>query len=736
MSRNRNSSHNSRLTTHGKAEGMGNYFAVLRRNLLTIISFSILSTVIGYFWAANIPPAYRTSVTLVVDSNKSAQYSIHTPVGLTRSLNYEQAQIELIRSRAVAEAVISNLGLKKHADFLPQKKGMLDIVISKVTGANQEAKISREERDEGLEEIPIYIKAFAQRLDVAYESAKSIIRISYESTDKVIAAKVANEIVAVYLEVLKKVKNESDVNTAGWLSARLEEVRKTLVQSEARLKAFQVEKSIVDSNDENSVRSSKLGGITSQIVKARAMRADAEAVYNEAKKIVSASGVKAISSIVDDDQLLEAKLRESDANREVSLLSKRYGEKHPKMKAARSRYQQLSAQAKAEAQRVFRRVKRSLDLALEQEKETDALYKQLQQELASTKDKQFELAKMEMDVSTNRELYDLLLMRLKEADINRADNVADVRVLDPAAVPSAPYKPNRTKIMLFSFLIGFGLSLGMAVIREANDPTFKTAEDLLSIPGVPVLGIMPQLSRREIRKYSAEKIAVGKSRSSAAEAINNIRTNVIFSSSDRAPKITLVTSAVASEGKTTVSSNLAISMSMLGPTLLIEADTRRPRVGEFMKGKVLGGIFEYVAGKHKLKDCVVKDDAAENLYVMPVKTMPANPLEMFSSKRFDEVLKKLSKKFEYIVIDSPPVLPVSDSIVISSKCDGVVLVVGAESTHKKAVYGALDRLNRAGARVLGTVLSMANIRTIHSYGDHYYYGYEKYQSDGKMPKLA
>ncbi|MDX1812949.1 MAG: polysaccharide biosynthesis tyrosine autokinase, partial [Gammaproteobacteria bacterium] len=299
-----------------------------------------------------------------------------------------------------------------------------------------------------------------------------------------------------------------------------------------------------------------------------------------------------------------------------------------------------------------------------------------------------------------------------------------VKVIEAATVPKAPFKPNRKRIIIISFLLGLIGSILLSLLREYSDKTFKTGEDVIEKTKLPLLGVLPILNKKDLVDSTPERVIVQKPRSSIAEAVNNIRTNIIFGNNDEEPpQVILVTSAVASEGKTTVSANMGITLARLGPTLVIEADTRRPRMRGFMNKTQKGGVFEYVAGKASLKDSVVQDHEVKNLYTLPVKMKPAKPIEFLSSRRFKEAIAVLRKKFKFIVIDTPPILPVSDAIVLAPVVDGAILVIGAESTKHAMAKDAISRLEQVNAPLLGAVLSRANPKTFGSYGSSYYYGY-------------
>jgi len=708
---------------HNDTKSLLEYWQIIRRHKWAIISITILSTTIGVLIASSIKPSYLASARLLVEPDNRQLLSSNPSNNLNNVLNmrsFYRTQVELIRSRSLATEIIKELKLGSTIDYLPEKPGALKQLIS-TDEKGAPLQSSRQALKGTAELIPIFNK----RLNVSLGANSEIIKISYESGDPVLAANIVNSVSKEYISRLEDSQKKNSQQNIEWLAENLEEARQKLVESEAQLQAYQSEERIGDSDDEARIKSSKLGGITSELLSARTLRAEAEIKFKQISESPSTQeAYESLQYIITDPAVQKVKDIEAKALLSFSELSNRYGHKHPKMIAAKSELKNARKRVTKAVFRVANTVKREYELAVAKEKEVNRLYEQFKSEELDNKGTRFSLAKLEREVDTNRELYNMLLTRLKEADMTKENGVINVKVIDAASPPKAPFKPNRIRIIGIAFVLGLFVSLMIAFFREFNDKTFKTGEDIAEKIKLPLLGIFPILNTKELSETSPERVIVKKPRSSIAEAVNNIRTNIIFGNSDEdPPQVIMVTSAVASEGKTTVSTNMGITLARLGPTLVIEADTRRPRMRSFMKKNQKGGVFEYVAGKSSLKDSVVIDPEVKNLYTMPVKMKPAKPIEFLSSKRFKEALAVLRKKFKFIIIDTPPILPVSDAIVLAPIVDGAILVIGAESTKHAMAKDALSRLEQVNAPVLGAVLSRANPKTFGSYGSSYYYGY-------------
>jgi capsular exopolysaccharide synthesis family protein len=326
-----------------------------------------------------------------------------------------------------------------------------------------------------------------------------------------------------------------------------------------------------------------------------------------------------------------------------------------------------------------------------------------------------------------------------EANISSEFTASNVQIIDRATVPKAPFKPNIQLIIMLAGVFGVFLGVVLAFLREALDNTFKTpdaAEEKLAVPALGITPIVKKLKSGVIpeRQYLED------SRSPFAESINTIRTGLLFSNIDNPPKTILVTSSTGAEGKSTLSINLASAFSQLGKTLLLEVDLRKPSIAKnlALTGKL--GLTDLVMGTITSADTNFKTDINGQFSIITCGTVPRNPLELLSSQKFDKVLASLKNHFDYIVLDGPPTLPVSDSCILANKVDGVIFAVKAESTKIKVATQAVTRLQKLNANVIGTVLTVAAPHKMSYYGDHYYsgeyYGVKPDKNESKAESAA
>ncbi len=406
---------------------------------------------------------------------------------------------------------------------------------------------------------------------------------------------------------------------------------------------------------------------------------------------VESLSYKAIGTV--DSALLEAE-------QSYATLSKRYGPKHPKLIEA----------------------KKKLLLAQQQ-------YGSVSRKDLSSKDDRFELNKLERAINSNRVLYELFLSRFNEVELGIDSVSSNTKILERASIPPKPFSPNINKSTSKGAFIGLLIGIILLIAREFFDRTFKNQGEIEERLKLPVLGVLPLLTQGKFRKRPPallpERHYHENSKSNFSEVVNHIRTGIIYSNVDSPPKVILVTSALPKEGKTTCATNLALAFSKIGKTLLMDADFRKPRIAQISNVDNAQGLTGYVVGQNSLQECLSQDPDSEDLFIMKSGEVPPNPLELLSSARFSKTLELMKKNFDYIVIDSAPIIPVSDGVVLGKLADAIILLVKAGRTTHQAAESALKRFSSASLKPVGVVLSQLDYRS-----SHYYYGkYEYYNRE-------
>jgi len=714
-------------------------WAILYRNKLYIIGFSFIGLLVGIIISLNIEPVYRASTTLLVSSTQPALPETQMQEGMPSVNFFYETQYEIIRSRLIAQTVVDNLQLQIRKKFLPQQQPNENkswFNSEKNTKTNSQYKNTTDEKMLVSTELYEYTIDQVQNNTTVKNGKKSqIMTINYEHTDANLAAEVVNEIAKSYSEFGLTSRMASLKNTTRWLNSRLVELRKKLVSSETTLQSYQSRESMVDSKNRTRIIGARLSALTNELLNAQNERSEAQIHYQQISDVRKSnmSNQKLVAMLVNNfiqrlyaDYIFQ--------QRKVSELSERYGDKHPKLIAARADLEETNKTMREKIDDAIGGVEKTYEATIAKEREIKHRINAQQNQMRTVTGKGFQLVKLERDVKANRQLYDTFLTRFKEAGINSENDLPSVRVIDTALAPNTPYKPNRRIIPLISLILGLIIGISFAFFRNLFENTFKSSAEIEEKLLLPVLAETPYLKEKNNNPIKPERYILTNPHSEFTEAINHIRTGVLFSNLDKSIKSVLVTSAQSGDGKTTLAINLALSFSKMGRTLLLDADLRHPDIRRITGIKKGSGLSDWITGK-KLKQCCIEDKESSNLVIMTTGELSPTPLELLSSNKFKNKFSTLKEQFDYVVIDSPPVLPVSDALVVGQLVDSVILAIKFDGTTFFHAKEALKRLRHSGIEPLGAVMNMVDLDKIKKYygskyGKNYSGFYGEYYGKG------
>ncbi|MFO1390899.1 MAG: polysaccharide biosynthesis tyrosine autokinase [Agitococcus sp.] len=418
--------------------------------------------------------------------------------------------------------------------------------------------------------------------------------------------------------------------------------------------------------------------------------------YREQNNLVEngdKTGVLGLSA----EQLTQINQRVTAAQFKVAEISQRYGEKHPTLIQAKLEL--------AEAQRAFNEAK---DASLELSR------------------KEFRFQELQREVQTNRNLYDTFFTRIKQANDSLELQTANARIVDPAVIPSLPFKPRKGLLTALALVLSIIFGAVLAFMLDYLDSTFKGAEDVEDKLGVSMLGMVPLVKQK--KKDSGALLFLDDKQKNYAEAMRTVRTSVVLSGIDKPHKTILMTSSVPSEGKSTSSTNLAIALGQMERVLLVDADLRKPTIAKVLNLPPNSpGLSNLVAGTATVEDCILHMEDA-NIDVLTSGLIPPNPSELLSSQKFADLLKTLAQSYDRIIIDSPPTLLVSDALVMSKVVDAVVYVIRSDITTHQTVRTGVNRLLAVKAPIIGVILNKVNMKKAAQYYGAYssYYAYGGY----------
>ena len=775
-----------------EALDLQHYIRILRKNKWPITAFTALVTALAVYYVITATPIYRATSTLLIESQKANIVSVEELYGIdNENQDYYQTQFELLKSRGLAQQVVDRLSLYDHPElngrhlevatvadpladseaggegegFVASAVGTVNGLLEKVgigapeansvgdqaasaegfsvdqidaTLSPEEQRLVEENRREGV------VQNFMSRLTITPVRKTKLVKISYESADPVLAARVANAVGEQYITSYLDAKMELTSQASEWLSERLSSLKQTLDTSEQRLLKFKQENGLVDVDGSvGRLNEQELLLTTTELAEARRDLSDASDMYREVQGLRSNFDVlQTLPSIQADPLVRSVKIEQGQRQRELDELLNRYGNRHPKVVDARSRVDSLNGTLSGHIQRAVGAIEKDFQLARQRVASIEQTLAVGKQEIQSIGNKKFELDSLEREVSTNRDLYNTFFSRMSEAKSADGLESANARVSDPAITPRDPVKPRKQLIVALAALASLMFSMLMAFLYEQMDDTIKSTSDVEDKLKVKLLGIVPLLkgglfNRTQVLPLDPRTVHEYDKKGTFTEAVNTARTAVCINDGDRPTKVIMVTSSVPGEGKSTTSINLAYSLSKLEKVLLIDCDMRRPTIAKAINLDAKAeGLSNLIADPSSAKNCI-RRRAMDTLDVLPSGQLPLQPLELLASNRFKKIIEQLSEHYDRIVLDCAPTQAVSDALVLSKVSDAVVYCVKSHDTSIDLVRRGLQRLEQVGAPVAGVLITQVDIDKIQSYGgDYYYQGYYDYYGYSDKEKSA
>ena len=644
--------------------------------------------------------------------------------------DFYRTQYRILQSRSLARRTAELMHLKERmaahtaapvADAGFSVSGAIGWVKKQVAGedaqntkkADDDAKVAAALAKE--DPLSPYASMVLGSLAVSPIANSRLVDLKFTSTDPQLAADMANAHAKAYIEQNLEYKFSASKDATDWLSERLGEQRKKVEESEAALQKYKEEHDAVAVEDRQNIVVQRLGDLNSAVTKVKTARIEKEAQYNQLKSIQGTPAVESFPAVVANDYIQKLKSELGDLQRQQAQLSEKYGDRHPEMIKIRSAVQSTQAKLDLEVSKVVQSVQAEYQAALAQERSLVGALDSQKGEALSLNRKGIEYSVLNREAESNRQIYEALLQRTKETGISGELKASNIRVVDTAEVPRWPILPRRQTDLTTAALSGLVLAVGLVFLFEYFDNRIKSPQEMRAHLGLSFLGMVPAIDA------TGTSLVSGAVPPHFAEAIRNVRTNVLFSSAHEGVRTIVVTSAGPGEGKSLFSANLSVSLAQAGQRVLhVDADMRRPRVHEIFEFSQEPGLSNLLVGDCKPSEAVRKVTGVPGLAVLPAGMIPPNPAELLGSKRFDEYFATLSEHFDYVIIDSPPVLAVADASILANTASGVVFVVGADQTSRHAARAAIDQLHAVQAHVIGAVLNRVDLEHNPYYYSTYY----------------
>ncbi|MCH9698322.1 MAG: polysaccharide biosynthesis tyrosine autokinase [Gammaproteobacteria bacterium] len=729
------------------------FWRIIMRHKGKTFFLTLLSALISAIIVLPQKSVYRSTATLLLDPETSHIAPVESVYGVKSGDQYYKTQYEILKSRSLAYAVINKMGLENSSEFksqdqqnkfqplidwfqenLPVQELIADVqgIFSDPSDHYNSTPGNKQLESDNTNATEILISKFLSRLTIKPIRDSQLVNVSFDAYDPKLAAKIANTLVKTYINKDLESKHALTKEASDLLSGRLADLRAKLESSEKALQEYREKEKLVEIGDVTSLTSMQLQELNQQLMLVNQQRSREEAALQQIKSLqgVSIDRLSSTPVVLSDSVVASLKQAATNAQRKVSTLGKRYGPKHPKLIQAKADLQEAKAAVARRVESVVAGVEKEYNVTKSRENAIKNAIWQARSNMQDLNRKNFALQALVREVDSNRQLYERFVSRLKETNEASGFSKPVARISDPASPAFRPIRPKKTLIVIIASILGACLGVLLAFLLEHLDNTIKKSSDLVDRLNIPLLGLLPHIKLKKLE--SSFTYSEHDKTSFFSESIRTIRTAIQLSGLKTPYKIIVITSSVPGEGKSTVSSNIAMSLGDTHKVLLIDADLRRPRVSGAMELESKNkGLSELITQKIEPEDCYYQV-GDNNLYVMPIGNAPENPLDLISSKVLYQTLTSLSEIFDYIIIDSPPVMAVSDALILSTYANGVIYVVKAEATPFPVVQEGLSKVRQANPRIIGGVFNdvphkKGGKNKFDYYSDSHYgpYGYSK-----------
>jgi succinoglycan biosynthesis transport protein ExoP len=734
--------------------GLIEYWRILRRRKRTVLAVALAGLLAGALITLPETPIYQARTSLEIQDMNQDFMNMKSINPVSDSAQYSgladiQTQIKILQSETLSERTVAKLRAGHPASPEAESASLLQNLLSHRKPTWETA-----------------LKQAARNMKVRAAGQTRIIELLVDSTDPRVAAAFANTITNEFIEQNMEARWQMSQRTGDWLSRQLDDMRLKLERSEDALQAYARQTGLMFTSEKTNVSDDKLKQLQEELSKAQADRMAKQSRY----ELTRSATPDTLPDVLNDSNLRDVQTKLTDLRRQEAELSTTYKADYTKVKRIQAQIASLETALERERAAILSRIRNEFEEAQHHEELLAAAYGSQAQVVTHDSEKEIQYNILKREVESNRQLYEAMLQRVKESAIASAMKASNVRVVDAAKMPGRPYKPSLPDNAGLGLLAGGFLGIAFVVMRERANRTLQQPGDAPFLLNVPELGAIPNArasSRNRMYYLRNKETAAEGSRNSntlltatgdekpgprervelvtlqrrpsmVAEAFRTVLTSILFSGENGSrPRVLAITSPGPYEGKTTVTSNLAIALAEIGrKVLLIDADLRRPRIHEIFRldNEVgLASLLREAAMDKATVDAAVRETAVPNLFALPSGPATSAAASLLFSPHMQELLKRFKGEFDTVLIDTPPTLQMPDARVIGRLADAVVLVTRANHTTRDAAVAARQRFSEDQTRVLGTILNDWDPRLAPNgyygyYKGYYHGGYKSYYS--------
>jgi len=741
------------------------YWRVIAKRKWVIITFASTLVFFTGIFSFLATPKYKAATTLLIEEETSKILSIEETFGyqpqIFRDLRFFNTQLKLLTSKSLAERVARKMNLLSREEFgagESSRKGLFASLKELISFKWIKTKNNSNNREfNNLVPSNPYsdvTKKILVNIEVEPVRDTKLVEVSFTSSSPILATEIVNTLAEEFISFSIEKRYETTQQASDFLSEQIANLREDLAAKERELQRYGQEKELYFLSDTENTTVSKLADLNAAYTQAQIDRINAEAVYRELRDLSKGLLPQFVNNPVIQDLITEY----ANIKNEFEEKSKKFKPSYPEM-----------IQLKAKLDSMWSEIEKSMDAAeseyrsaLSKENSLKKLLDEQKADVARMDSNAILYNSIKIEVENKRRLLNTLGERQNETLVSArlgGLNTSNINIIDRAEIPRDPVFPKKKLNLVLAFIFGIFGGVGLCFVFEYLDNTVKGPEDVEKLADLPSLGVIPYLSPDSAKKrkkqgyYSRYKYSYSNKNPKKeenkpeikhidlvnylnpsffiSEDYRTVRTSILLSHAESPPKTMVFSSALPKEGKTTTVANMAVSFSQLAKkVLIIDSDLRRPRLHRIFKVRNNTGLSGYLTGKVYLEEAIQKT-SVDNVWILPSGLIPPYPAELLNSKKMRDMLHELKSRFDFILLDTTPVLGVIDAVIVSSIVDSTVLVIKAGETAKKPFLNAIGELKMAKTKILGVVFNSLKVgRSDYSFMDYYRY-YRHYYTDAE-----
>jgi capsular exopolysaccharide synthesis family protein len=728
-----------------KENHLRDYLQIVMNRKGLILTVTVITFLLVTLNTCSKTPVFTATTQVLIEKNMTGAELQGTRVYMMWDPEFMATQFELVRSYNVARRVVDKLQLDTRyrdafinpahtsssiAGSVKQTlSSLLSSVFSQQNRKDTPSASAQSTSKHGQKSDAARIASMIQAgIRIAPIKDTKIVRVSYTHEDPAIAQMVANTIVQAYIDETLEIKTSLTKYSLKWMTAKAAEERRKLEDSEKSLQQYMRDNDIITIENKLAIYPQKLSEFSSQLSAAQTKEKENEAIYSQIKNAgKDYTQLETLPLFSNNSVLQNLRERIYASEQNIKELSKKYGYKHPIIIQAKAERNLLLKEKEAEIHRIEESTKKAYELSQTRVKDLTQFIATAKKELQDMNERFIQYTIMKRDMEMNRSIYDALTTSIKKENVTEQSQDLKIWVTKKADLPGAPSAPNTRKALLQGLMIGLIGGILLAFFIEYLDNTVKSEQEIEERYELTVLGAVEELSEK---KSSIETYIQENPLSPLAESYRLIRSSLLFSTPDHPPQTLLITSMMQQEGKTTTTGNLAhILAQNNNKVLIIDCDMRRPRQHSLFGITNMYGLSNYLSGNTDEKHSLIQNTPNEAISMIPAGPVPPNPAELLISKKMALILEKAQQQFDFILLDSPPVQQVTDSLMLGQLVAGTIVVVRAGTTTHEMLHNGIKKLRDNHVHILGVVLN----RMKKAHMNKGYSGYYSYYSRQKHP---